>query len=94
MSITKYADLLVYIRFPFYIVFIFSLNPTIKGDDVNVLQSCLVVNPITVYSFVVLFTCTAVGQFSETKTILTLNLHLWVNVLYELLSLSNRSMLN
>ena len=39
--------------------------------DVMRLSACLVLNPITVYSYGFLFDCTAVGQASYSMTALT-----------------------
>ena len=43
------------------------------GYNINVLQqtACLVVNPITVGSFVFLFNCTPVGRFSDSMMVST-----------------------
>ena len=43
------------------------------GYNINVLQqtACLVVNPITVGNFALLFNCTPVGQTSDSMTVLT-----------------------
>ena len=43
------------------------------GYNINVLQqtACLVVNPITVGNFTLLFNCTPVGRTSDSMTVLT-----------------------
>ena len=43
------------------------------GYNINVLQQteCLVVNPITVGNFAILFNCTLVGWTSDSITVLT-----------------------
>ena len=43
------------------------------GYNLNVIgqSACLVLNPITVYSYRFLFTCTTVGQASDPMTALT-----------------------
>ena len=39
--------------------------------DIMRQSACLVLNPITVYSYVFLFNCTTVGQASDSMTVLT-----------------------
>ena len=46
--------------------------------DVTRQSTCLVLNPITVYSYGFLFNCTMVGQASDSMTTLTLNFTRWV----------------
>ena len=43
------------------------------GYNMNIMRqsACLVVNPITIYSYVFLFNCTMVGQASDSMTALT-----------------------
>ena len=41
------------------------------NSDIMRQSTCLVVNPITVYSYGFLFSCTTVGQASESMTALT-----------------------
>ena len=43
------------------------------GYNIDIMQqsACLVVNPITVYSYGFLFNCTTVGQASDSMTALT-----------------------
>ena len=42
-----------------------------KGLDVMRQSACLVLNPIAVYSYGVLFNCTTMGQASDSMTALT-----------------------
>ena len=46
--------------------------------DVMRQSACLVLNPITVYSYGFLFNCTTVGQVSDSMTALTLSFNRWV----------------
>ena len=48
-------------------------NLTYFGYNLDVMQqsACLVLNPITVYSYGFLFNCTTVGQASDSMTALT-----------------------
>ena len=46
--------------------------------DIMRQSACLVLNPITVYSYGFLFNCTTVGQASDSMTALTLSLNWWV----------------
>ena len=41
-------------------------------------SACLVLNPITVFSYGFLFNCTTVGQASDSLTALTLSFNWWV----------------
>ena len=46
--------------------------------DVTRRSACLILNPITVYSYGFLFNCTTVGQASDYMTALTLSFNRWV----------------
>ena len=46
--------------------------------DVMIQSACLVLNPITVYSYGFLFNCTTVGQTSDSMTAMTLSFNRWV----------------
>ena len=47
--------------------------------DVMRQSACLVLNPITVYSYGFLFNCTTVGQATDSMTALTKSFHQWVS---------------
>ena len=49
------------------------LLKNIIGYNLDIMRqsACLVLNPITVYSYGFLFNCTTVGQTSDSKTALT-----------------------
>ena len=46
--------------------------------DIMRQSACLVVNPITVYSYGFFFNCTTVGPASDSMTVLTLALIRWL----------------
>ena len=50
------------------------------GYNLNIMRQsvCLVLNPITVYSYGFLFNCMTVGQASNSMTVLTLSFNRWV----------------
>ena len=57
------------------------IKPYIKvGYNLDVMRqsACLVINPITVYSYGFLFNCMTVGQASDSMTTLTLSFNQWV----------------
>ena len=47
--------------------------------DIMRQSACLVLNPITVYSYGFLFNCTTFGQASDSMTALTLSFNRWVD---------------
>ena len=53
--------------------------PIACGYNINVLEqtACLVVNPITVGNFALLFNCTPVGRTSDSMTVQTYLLMRW-----------------
>ena len=46
--------------------------------DIMRQSACLILNPITVYSYGFLFNCMTVGQASDSMTALTLSFNWWV----------------
>ena len=49
----------------------YSKRPIVAKRSLSARQVCLVLNPITVYSYGFLFNCTTVGQASDSMTALT-----------------------